>query len=80
MDTTSQSPSHRFERSYSVAEIERLTGVNRRSVYRAVASGRLSAIYPNGSKRGMRVWESELARWLKEISGTPSLASCSSSS
>lgn len=77
MDMTSQFQSHRFERSYSVVEIESLTGVNRRSVYRAIASGRLRAIYPNGSRRGMRVWESELTRWLKEISETPSLASCS---
>lgn len=67
MDMTGESQSHRFERSYSVAEIEGLTGVNRRSVYRAVERGELEAIYPNESKRGMRVWESELTRWLAEI-------------
>lgn len=53
-----------LERSYTAAEIESLTGVSSQSVYRAVRSGRLHAVYPNGSSRGMRITESEYLRWI----------------
>lgn len=55
----------RMERTYSVQEIEDLTGVSYQSVYRAVRSGRLQAVYPNGTRRGMRIKESEYLRWIE---------------
>lgn len=66
-----QSPSRPFERSYTVAEIESLTGVNRQSIYRAVRDGRLCATFPNGSARGMRITESDFSSWM----GRPTAAS-----
>lgn len=56
-----QSP--RLERSYSVSEIETLTGVNYQTIYRAVRRGELAAMMPNGSKRGMRIKESDYLSW-----------------
>lgn len=56
-----QSP--RLERSYSVREIESLTGVNYQSIYRAVKRGDLEAMLPNGSMRGMRIKESDYLSW-----------------
>jgi len=66
-----ESPSRPFERSYTVTEIESLTGVNRQSIYRAVRDGRLSATFPNGSARGMRITERDFSAWM----GRPTAAS-----
>lgn len=50
--------------SYTVSQLESLTGVNRQSIYRAVRLGQLSAVYPNGSARGMRVFGSDYLDWI----------------
>lgn len=63
-----QSESRPFERSYTVAEIESLTGVNRQSLYRAVRAGKLTAAFPNGSARGMRIRESDFVSWMEASS------------
>lgn len=66
-----ESPSRPFERSYTAVELESLTGVNRQSIYRAVRDGRLSATFPNGSRRGMRITERDFSAWM----GRPTAAS-----
>lgn len=53
-----------WDMSYTVSQLESLTGVNRQSIYRAVRLGRLSAVYPNGSARGMRVFGSDFLDWI----------------
>lgn len=58
--------------SYTAAELESLTGVNRQSLYRAEKAGRLMAIYPNGTKRGMRFYGLDFLDW---IAGSRSAAS-----
>lgn len=63
-DTIQKQQPQLLERSYSVQEIEDLTGVSYQSVYRAVRSGRLRAVYPNGSTRGMRIMESDYLGWI----------------
>jgi len=58
-----ESRSPRLERSYSVSELESLTGVSYQAIYRAVKRGELEAILPNGSMRGMRIKESAYLAW-----------------
>lgn len=64
-DAIPKQPPRALERSYTVQEIEDLTGVNYQTVYRAVRSGRLRAVYPNGSTRGMRIMESDYLDWMR---------------
>lgn len=53
-----------LERLYTVQEIESMTGLNYQSIYRAIKRKKLAAVYPNGSRRGMRVPESAYREWI----------------
>lgn len=55
--------SPRLERSYSVSELETLTGVKYQTIYRAVKRGDLAAMLPSGGMRGMRIKESDYLSW-----------------
>jgi len=56
-----------LEPTFSVAEVERATGINRQSIYRAVRRGELVALRVNGSSRGMRFELSALEDWKRSI-------------
>ena len=56
-----------LERWYSVAELHELTGWPKRTLYAAIERGDLKARVPNGCVNGMRVSESEYARWCREL-------------
>lgn len=72
-EDTMECQSRRLERSYSVREIESLTGVNYQTIYRAVKRGDLEAMFPSGGMRGMRIKESDYLSWeARERSGSSS--------
>lgn len=59
------------ERWYSVAELVEITGHSRSSIYRAMDSGDLKYLLPNGCKTGRRIkrsWWEEYANTLSEQS------------
>ena len=58
-----------IERTYSVAELAELTGWSESTLYRAVGTGQLVAVMPNGTTRGMRVRASDYERWLSARTG-----------
>lgn len=53
-----------MKRTYTVAEVSAQTGIPRRSVYAAIRSGRLRAMTPNGTTRGMRTTRQWVEEWL----------------
>ena len=55
-----------LERWYSVAELNKLTGWPKRTIYDAIERGELASVIPNGCVRGRRVSESEWRRWCEE--------------
>ena len=50
--------------TWSLAEASRVTRVPLRTLYRSVRDGDLKVIAPHGAKRGWRVLDAELRRWL----------------
>lgn len=57
----------RHERWHSVAELVRMSGFSRSSIYRAMDEGRLEYRCPNESGVGRRVSDSMWTRFLAEI-------------
>ncbi len=53
-----------MERYYTVAEVSAQTGIPKRTLYDAIKAGRLRAVTPNGSRRGMRVRAEWVEEWL----------------
>lgn len=53
-----------LERYLSVTEVSRATGIPRRTIYDAIARGELAVFVPHGCRKGYRVAESEVARWI----------------
>lgn len=52
-----------LERTYTVGELHRITGVPASTIYDAIRSGRLRAKPLPGNERGYRVRESEAERF-----------------
>lgn len=50
--------------TWSLAEASRVTRVPLRTLYRSVRDGDLKVVAPRGAKRGWRVLDAELRRWL----------------
>lgn len=50
--------------TWSLAEASRVTRVPLRTLYRSVRDGDLKVVAPHGAKRGWRVLDAELRRWL----------------
>lgn len=50
--------------TWSIAEASRVTRVPLRTLYESVRAGELRVIAPHGAKRGWRVLDAELRRWL----------------
>ena len=48
----------------SLSEASKVTRVPLRTLYRSVRDGDLKVVAPNGAKRGWRVLDAELRRWL----------------
>ena len=57
-----------MERTYTVAEVSAQTGIPRRSIYNAIKAGRLRAMTPNGTVRGLRTTEQWVAEWIERES------------
>lgn len=77
---TQSVPSSGLERSYTLRELEGVTGIGYHALYRAVKRGDLKAACPNGSSRGMRVWASDFRAWKESMTYTPSRSRTSSRS
>jgi len=54
-----------MDRYYTVAEVSKLTGIPKRTIYDAIEKGRLRAIVPNGCRRGYRVKAEWVTDWLE---------------
>lgn len=54
-----------LERYLSVAQACEETGLGRRTLYRAIERREMPVLLPNGCRRGMRIPESGLRRWLE---------------
>lgn len=54
-----------MERYYTISEVSEATGIPKRTLYDAVASGLLKVVTPNGSTRGMRTTEQWVTEWLE---------------
>jgi len=57
-----------IERYYTVKELVEASGFPKNILYRAIQSGELKAVLPNGSLRGLRVSESSFGEWLDRCS------------
>ena len=57
-----------IERYYTIKELVEASGFPKNTLYRAIQSGELKAVLPNGSERGMRVSESSFNEWLEQNS------------
>lgn len=57
-----------MKRTYTVAEVSAQTGIPKRGVYDAIRSGRLRAMTPNGTMRGLRTTEQWVAEWMERES------------
>lgn len=57
-----------IERYYTVKELVEASGFPKNVLYRAIQSGELKAVLPNGNVRGMRVSESSFGEWLEQNS------------
>ena len=55
-----------MERYRSIAELVRMSGIPRSTIYRAIEAGEIPVFTPNGSKRGWRVPEGAFAAWLEK--------------
>lgn len=56
-----------MQRTYTVAEVSEITGLPRKTIYRAMDDGRLDYLTPNGcTRRGRRLTEQQVDRWLEE--------------
>ena len=52
-------------RTYSVAQLARLTGISRSCIYRDIEHGYLKALVPCGKTRGFRFREEEISDWME---------------
>jgi excisionase family DNA binding protein len=57
-----------IERFYTVKELVEASGFSKNTLYRAIQSGELKAVLPNGNVRGLRVSESSFNEWLEQNS------------
>lgn len=53
-------------RTYTVADVHKMTGIPRRTIYDAIERGELRATVFNGNKRGKRMLEEWVLDWIKE--------------
>ena len=54
-------------RSHTLKELAEATGISYASLLDAVKRGELRAAYPNGTRRGVRVWEADFRTWAESI-------------
>jgi excisionase family DNA binding protein len=57
-----------IEKHYTVKELVEASGFPKNTLYRAIQSGELKAVLPNGNVRGLRVSESSFNEWLERSS------------
>lgn len=55
-----------MQRYMTVAEVARCTGIPKRTLYDAIAREEMPVLAPNGCKRGWRIGEKDVERWLRE--------------